>query len=107
MHFRFRRGIPKFQTPKHQLAGWTLSFRVDKRWFWYLSDKTLGEGDTKGSHLDPRKIVFDDGAPIPHIPVNAISAVVFVAKWRKIEPQQARQPVKGRIAKLKNRFASK
>ncbi|SMY04277.1 Polysaccharide pyruvyl transferase [Brevibacterium sp. 239c] len=97
----------KFQTPTHHLAGWTLRFRVDKRWFWYLSDKTLAERDTKASHLDPRKMVFEDGAPIPHLPVNAISAVVFVAKWRNIEPQQARQPVKGRIAKLKNRFASK
>lgn len=97
----------KFQTPTHQLAGWTLKFRVDKRWFRYLSDKTLAEGDTKGSHLDPRKMVFEDGAPIPHLPVNTISAVAFVAKWRKVEPQQARQPMKGSFAKLKNRFTSK
>lgn len=96
-----------FRTPSHQLAGWTLRFRIDKRWFWYLHDGKIAAGDTKGTDLDAQKMVFADEASVPHLFVNSISSVVFVARWRKVEPRQTKESVKTRLARLKNRIADK
>lgn|GEM_PF-388449 len=70
-----------FEIPDLQFAGWTMRFRIDNRWFWYLSDGTIAPGDTKGTDLDTRKAVFADGATVPHLPVNNISSMVFIARW--------------------------
>lgn len=96
-----------FLTPSHVLAGWTLRFRIDKKWFWYLRDGTVANGDTKGADLNAQKMVFADEATIPHLSVNAISSVVFVATWRKVEPRQTRNSVKTKLSRLKNRIVDK
>jgi len=76
-----RIGENRFAIPGFQFAGWTMRFRIDNRWFWYLSDGTIAPGDIKGTDLDARKAVFADGATVPHLPVNNISSMVFIARW--------------------------
>lgn len=84
--------------------GWTLRFRIDKRWFWLLDDGTIAPGDTKGSDLDDRKRVFEDGALIPHLPVNSIASVVFVARWEKTNSVDTKPSVTSTLSRLKDRL---
>ncbi|MCF2587204.1 polysaccharide pyruvyl transferase family protein [Brevibacterium sp. UCMA 11752] len=96
-----------FQTPTHRLAGWTLRFRIDNRWFWLLNDGTVIHGDTKGADLDYRKMVLDDGGRIPHVPVNSVSSAVFVARWRKVYIETSKPSVKSKFVELKNKFSTR
>ncbi|MGO3021969.1 MAG: polysaccharide pyruvyl transferase family protein [Brevibacterium sp.] len=70
-----------FSRPGHEVSGWTLRFRVDNRWFWYLKDGTVAPASTSGSEIESRKRVFKSGDRIPHLPVNKISVVVLIAQW--------------------------
>lgn len=72
-----------FRAPEHKFDGWTLRFRIDNRWFWYLDDGSIAEGDEVGSTYDNRKALIPELGVIPHLPVNKISVVVFVARWSK------------------------
>lgn len=71
-----------FRRPGYRFLGWTLRFRIDNRWFWYLDDGSIAEGDTTGAALDSRKAVIRDGGTVPHLPVNHVSQAVFVGRWR-------------------------
>ncbi|MGO1590533.1 MAG: polysaccharide pyruvyl transferase family protein [Ancrocorticia sp.] len=75
--------IPKslFQAKDRNFTGWTLRFRIDNRWFWYLEDGSVEASDVNGKELEARKAVLEDGAVIPHLPVNRIAAAVLVAQW--------------------------
>lgn len=71
----------RFVVAERDFAGWTLRFRIDNRWFWYLQDDTIAEGDLLGAALDGRKKIFADGAALPHLPVNHVTVGVLVAQW--------------------------
>lgn len=75
--------IPRnwFRSKNHKFLGWTLRFRIDNRWVWYLEGDRLAIGTVKGAELDNEKKVFQSGDKIPYLPVNRIASVVFVAKW--------------------------
>lgn len=73
----------RFTYPGHKLAGWTLRFRIDNRWFWYLKDGSFTPSTMSGSELEDQKFVFKPGAKVPHLPVNKISMVVLTAQWRE------------------------
>lgn len=73
----------RFSRPGHEISGWTLRFRIDNRWFWYLSDDSIAPSTTSGTELENQKRIFKPGDRIPHLPVNKISVVVLVAQWRE------------------------
>lgn len=72
-----------FEVDGHEFVGWTARLRIDNRWFWCLEDGSLSPDNPEGSTEAPRKQLFADQASIPHLPVNKVSVVVFVAKWRE------------------------
>lgn len=74
---------PRFNYPGHHLDGWTLRFRIDNRWFWYLNDGSIVPSSTSGSELEDRKLVLKPTDQVPHLPVNKVSMVVLTARWRK------------------------
>lgn len=72
-----------FQAPGKRLAGWTLRFRVDNRWFWCLEDGSIALAeDVEAGGLPPKVVIQDEGA-VPHMPVNHISVAVFTAEWEE------------------------
>lgn len=73
----------RFSYPEHELDGWTLRFRIDTRWFWYLQDGSIAPSTISGSDLEDQKAVFRPGDKVPHLPVNKVSMVVFTARWRE------------------------
>lgn len=85
----------KFAIDDLDFAGWTLRFRIDNRWFWYLDDGTIAPGDIHGKEFDGRKKVFADGAALPHLPVNHVSVVVLVGRWYKKGTTVVAKPLKG------------
>ena len=74
-----------FVSDKAHFLGWTLRFRVDNRWFWYLSDGAIELSDIEGDTLNGSKAVLSEGEVIPHLPVTNISMVVLVAVWDKTQ----------------------
>ena len=71
----------RFDIPGMKFRGWTLRFRIDNNWFWYLNDGTIAAGTVGGSELQDRKGLIGDGETIPHLPVNHISVAVLIAQW--------------------------
>lgn len=71
-------------------VGWTLRFRVDNRWFWYLNDGTVEPSNVDGTELNDRKAVLSDQSVIPYLPVTHISMVVLVARWAEDESGRSR-----------------
>lgn len=102
-----RIGPVLFRTSTHRFSGWTLRFRIDKRWFWLLDNGTIAPGDTKGTELDHRKLVLEDGALIPHLPVNSVASAVFVARWEKTDSIDAKSSVTSKLSRLKDRLKSR
>lgn len=82
----------RFDAEGLDFAGWTLRFRIDNRWFWYLADGVVVPGDEAGVELDDRKAVFADGDALPHLPVNRVSVVVLVARWKAATALPAQEP---------------
>lgn len=70
-----------FLAKNRRFSGWTLRFKVDNRWFWYLNDGSIVPSDISGEAVENRKAVFRDESEVPHIPVNRIAIAVFVAQW--------------------------
>lgn len=66
-------------------VGWTLRFRVDNRWFWYLADGTIEPSSVDGAELNDRKAVLSDQSVVPYLPVTHISMGVLVAQWANDE----------------------
>lgn len=95
----------RFKAVGHRQMGWTIRFRIDNRWFWFLDDGSIKSGSVSGSELNPHKRVYSLNDQIPHIPVNSISTVVFVAQWapevrrRKSSPAAVIRKVIGKVAR--------
>lgn len=93
-----------FRSATHRFTGWTLRFRIDKRWFWLLDDGTITPGDTKGTDLDDRKQVFKDGAQVPHLPVNSVASAVFVARWEKLDSDDSKPSMSSKLSRFTDRL---
>ncbi|MBH0053562.1 polysaccharide pyruvyl transferase family protein [Salinibacterium sp. SWN139] len=78
----------RFRSSRYAFDGWTMRFRVDNRWFWYLDDGSIVVGDAEGSGLEARKAVLADSAQIPHLPVNRIAVVIMTARWSKLDSER-------------------
>lgn len=91
-------GKPRFAVPGHEVDGWTIRFRIDNRWFWFLADGSIKPSTTSGSELEDRKAVFDTGDRIPHLPVNKVSMVVLTARWREARSFASRFKLRTRTA---------
>lgn len=85
-------GSSPFRAAGHEFAGWTMRFRIDNRWFWSLDDGTVAPGDVAGADLESRKVVLVPGDVVPHLPVNHVGVVVFVARWRERPPEAPAPP---------------
>lgn len=72
----------RFKALDHRLDGWTLRFRIDHRWFWYLEDGSIALGKEAGPADGDRPKVFAPNDRIPHIPVNRIKMMVLTAQWK-------------------------
>lgn len=82
----------RFRARRHRQVGWTVRFRIDNRWFWILHDGSISNGSVGGSELDSCKLVVALDEQIPHLPVNQISTVVFVAVCVPVESKPGSGP---------------
>lgn len=87
-----------YSAKSHRFVGWTLRFRIDNRWFWYLEDQSIEPSDIKGSGLSKPKMILPDGATIPHLPVNRVQTAVFTAQWAKDESVRVKASYQAKYA---------
>lgn len=73
----------QFVAPGYKFNGWTVRFRIDNDWFWYLKDGSIVQGDLQGRSLNEQKALIRTGEVLPHLSVNKVSVVVLTAKWSR------------------------
>jgi hypothetical protein len=81
----------RFEVDGLEFAGWTLRFRVDNRWFWYLQDGSIATSKEVESGKVPTKAIIRDKGTIPYLPVNRISVAVFTAEWAELDSFESSQ----------------
>lgn len=78
----------KFFRPGKYISGWTIRFKIDNLYFWYLEDGSFVPTRewSKATHK-PRK-VFGEKDRLPYIPVDRITHMVAKARWSDLPNQE-------------------
>lgn len=82
-----RLSVNGFSRPGYRLAGWKIRFRIDNRYFWYLSDGSFKQCGTLDETHDAPIKVFGERDRIPYIPVDHIGMMVAEAVWEQTPPE--------------------